>query len=148
MPSVTHGLYGNRLTQQNCSLEHLLPRSQRGGTTFSNLALATREANMVRGSKPLSSFLTWEMLEAYLSQFNFRILGVFDGFLYQNQVRRTCERLGVQSRENPLKHLPKKLARSLRNKARKAGFVPKWLDNSPKMEQMEFPFMKELDFKA
>ena len=165
MPSVTHGLYGKPITPSSVSLEHLLAHSCGGKTTYDNLALAHRDPNMARGSRPLANFLTWEMLEDYLRQFNFRIQGLFDGFLYQNQIRRTCERLGVRSRENPLKHLPKKLARSLRNKARKGGEVPAWAKGflpeskleqaelplvfpevaKPKMEQLEFPFMKDLN---
>lgn len=153
MPTVTHGLYGKPITPSSVSLEHLLPHSRGGRTAYGNLALAHREPNIARGSRHLADFLSWEMLEDYLRQFNFRIQGLFDGFLYQNQIRRTCERLGVQSRKNPLKHLPKKIARSLRNKARKAGFVPEWVAKSPKIEQMEFQFpsisepkMKQMEF--
>lgn len=123
MPSVTHGLYGRPIKPSNVSLEHLFPKSSGGDTVLNNLALAHREPNSVRGSQPLANFLTWEMLEKYLKQFNFRIQGIFDGFHYQNVIRRTCEHLGIRSTEKPFKHLPKKIARSLRNKAKKAEFL-------------------------
>lgn len=130
MPSVKRGLYGGKLDVDNASLEHLKPHSQGGKTTWRNLALAERTKNMARGNKPLADFLSWDMLEAYLAQFNFRIAGIFDGFLYQNQIRKTCKELGVQN-NRALKKLPDKLEqtverklskkelRSLRNKAKK-----------------------------
>ena len=148
MPSVTHGLYGRPINRNNVSLEHLQCVSAHGRTVFENLALAHKEANSVRGNRPLAEFLTWEMLENYLRQFNFRVKGLFDGFRYQVQVRKTCERLGIQSSENPLKHLPKKIARSLRNKAKKAIQNPRQLElqfPSSKPQQLEFPFMKDLN---
>ena len=131
MPSVKRGLYGGKLTMGNVSLEHLKPHSQGGKTTWRNLALAERRKNTARGSNPLADFLSWEMLEAYLSQFNFRIGTLFDGFLYQNQIRNTCHELGVRSERDkrkfrsfpenfePVKKLSKKELRSLRNKAKK-----------------------------
>ena len=94
-PSVTQGIYGGKLTVDNCSLEHLLPHSTGGATTYRNLALAIKSNNAARGDRSLSSFLTWDMLEEYLKQFNFRIRGLFDGFAYQKQLRQTCSELGV-----------------------------------------------------
>lgn len=96
MPSVKYGLYGAPINKYTVSLEHLEARSHGGETILSNLALAHRETNAARGNKPLANFLTWEMLEKYLSQFNFRIKNLFDGYHYQKIIKRTCERLGVR----------------------------------------------------
>lgn len=130
MPTVKRGLYGGKLTLGNVSLEHLKPHSKGGKTTWRNLALAERGRNTARGSNPLADFLSWEMLEKYLSQFNFRIGTLFDGFIYQDQIRETCRALGVRSRRDikkfpsgakvePEHKLSKKELRSLRNKAKK-----------------------------
>ncbi len=131
MPSVKYGLYGTPITAENVSLEHLKPHSWGGRTEYGNLALADKHTNTARGSRPLADVLTWEMLESYLSQFNFKIKNIFNGYDYQNKVKRTCEALGVI---NPAKknripnakdvteiidNLPKKVLRSMRNKAKK-----------------------------
>lgn len=92
MPSVEFGLYGEKLTPDNASLEHLIPHSHGGKTDIANLALASKAANSARGSVPLRKVLSWEMLEEYLSQFNFKIKG-FHGPTYQNLVRKTCKKL-------------------------------------------------------
>lgn len=140
MPSVKRGLYGGLLTVDNTSLEHLKPHSQGGKTEWGNLALAERKRNTARGSKPLANFLSWEMLEKYLAQFNFRISGLFDGFAYQDKIRATCRKLGVKSKKDilipfdgsfePTQKLSKKVLRSMRNKAKK---------KTPKQLEIEFP---------
>ena len=104
MPTVTTGLYGNPLDQSNVSLEHLKPHSKGGKSILSNFALADKDANAARGSKPLADFLDKEMLESYLAQFNFTIPGKFDGFQYQESVRQTCNSLGIPDK---LPDLPK-----------------------------------------
>ena len=127
MPSVQYGLYGEKIDAESVSLEHLKPHSWGGRTEYSNLALANRKTNTARGSRPLSDVLSWEMLEKYLKQFNFKIKNIFNGYEYQDKIRRTCESLGVvkpKQEENLsdtllTKKLPKKILRSLRNKAKK-----------------------------
>lgn len=135
MPSVKYGLYGERINPDNVSLEHLKPHSWGGKTELGNLALADRKANAARGSRPLASYLSWDMLEAYLQQFNFRIKDKFNGYEYQDKIRTTCEQLGVSKPNHQLialpdgttevkeiaEKLPKKILRSMRNKAKKAA---------------------------
>lgn len=125
MPSVKFGLYGEPINADNVSLEHLKPHSAGGRTNYNNLALTDRYVNTKRGSKPLNEVLTWDMLEAYLSQFNFRIRNVFDGYAYQEMVKKNCENLGIVNPNKEAKKLPKKILRSLRNKAKKSN-----LDNA------------------
>ena len=96
MPSVKYGLYGDPIDKYNVSLEHLRAKSYGGETKLSNLALASAEKNSARGNQPLYKFLTWEMLENYLKQFNFKIINIFDGYKYQETIRKTCARLGVE----------------------------------------------------
>lgn len=156
MPSVKRGLYGGLLNIGNASLEHLKPHSKGGKTTWRNLALAERQRNTARGNKPLADFLSWEMLEAYLSQFNFRIGKIFDGFIYQDQIRSTCRELGVKSQKDinklsefsdfePPKKLSKKVLRSMRNKAKKAE---KERRKVPVQLEIQFPDEPTLDILA
>ena len=106
MPSVKYGLYGEKIGPDNVSLEHLKPHSWGGKTEWGNLALADRHANSARGSRPLADALSWDMLEKYLSQFNFRIKDVFNGYEYQDKIRQTCEKLGVLNPKHKLTTLP------------------------------------------
>lgn len=127
MPSVKRGIYGEKIDPDTVSLEHLKPHSWGGRTEYSNLALANKKTNTARGSKPLPDVLSWGMLERYLKQFNFKIKNIFNGYEYQEKIRNTCERLGVVrpkqneslSESKVTKKLPKKILRSLRNKAKK-----------------------------
>ena len=43
MPTVTKGLYGDELTLENVSLEHIKPHSWSGTTDLYNLALASKK---------------------------------------------------------------------------------------------------------
>ena len=69
LPTVTRGIYGNILTQDNLSLEHIIPHSLGGATRLDNLMLAEKTANAQRGIKPLMDVITHEQLFDYLSQF-------------------------------------------------------------------------------
>lgn len=107
MPSVVRGLYGNKIDNSTVSIEHLLPHSLGGKDTLSNYALAHAQANIARGSNPLPYFLDKEMLENYLSQFNFEIKGRFNGYAYQDMIRRTCKELGVGAKKLEIPDLVK-----------------------------------------
>lgn len=69
LPQVKKGVYGNVLTLETISLEHIQPHSQGGRTTLDNLFLADKHANMKRGTKPIMEVLTYEQLVKYLAQF-------------------------------------------------------------------------------
>ena len=92
------------------------------------------------------------MLESYLAQFNFRIKHVFDGYKYQDQIRSTCRQLGVGHPETiteaygetfkPERKLPKKILRSMRNKAKKAA------EDTLSLEVQFPPEQPKLDLKG
>lgn len=63
MPQVKIGLYNNKLTKKNVSLEHELPISKGGKSTLDNYALASREANSKRGNDDILDFLTVDMIK-------------------------------------------------------------------------------------
>ena len=93
LPSVKYGFYGDRLTQENITLEHLRPRSKHGKTELSNLVLATESNNVKRGSKPLINFLYWDNVERYLNQFKDINVEGFIGNQYIKAIMRTLNKL-------------------------------------------------------
>ena len=77
-----YGLYGDRLTKDTVSLEHIVPKSKGGKTETGNLALATKRMNNIRGNKPIGDFLTPENLSQYIEYFLNVKLPEFDGVKY------------------------------------------------------------------
>ena len=94
------GLYGDLLTPQNVSHEHLLPKSLGGKTYQRNLALASKKMNNRRGNQPLHLFLTDEMVDSYCSQFKDVKAGDFDGNSYVRAIRRTIRKIFRMENEN------------------------------------------------
>lgn len=101
LPTVKYGLYKQKLTPKNCSNEHLIPHSKGGKTDLTNIALADRFINMLRGNGDIKNFLTVDMIKDYLSQF----IGVkvkqsgkviFDGNKYIQGIIPTFEKLGFK----------------------------------------------------
>jgi len=93
MPSVTYGIYGDLLTRDNITLEHLKPCSKGGKTALNNLALSKNVNNWNRGNKPICDFLNKETLNAYCEQFKGIKLPYFNGDEYIKQIIKTVERL-------------------------------------------------------
>ena len=102
-PQVSKGLYGNKLTPNNISIEHLVPRNpkarlngrpvRRGRNVLDNFALATKQANNARGNDPLRDHLTREQADEYLKQFKGIKTPIFDGDSYVKRVGKTIDRL-------------------------------------------------------
>ena len=86
---VEYGLYGEKLTKKNVTDEHIKCRCYGGTNDEANIALATNEANNRRGNKPISEFLTYEMLRNYLRQFKGVKAEGFDGNAYIEKIRKT-----------------------------------------------------------
>ena len=92
---IRYGFYGDKLTQNNVSLEHLKPYSKGGKTELSNLVLASKQKNQARGSADIRNFANKETIVKYLSQFiDVKIKG-FDGNKYINGIIKTLRNLGV-----------------------------------------------------
>lgn len=99
LPQVKIGLYNNKLTKKNVSLEHELPVSKGGKSILENYALASREANSERGNDDIKKFLTVNMIRNYLIQFVNLIVKrdnevIFDGNKYIQMQINTFKRLG------------------------------------------------------
>lgn len=99
LPQVKIGLYNNKLTKKNVSLEHELPISKGGKSTLDNYALASREANSTRGNDDIRKYLTIDMIRNYLTQFVNLIVKrdrevVFDGNKYIQLQVNNFKKLG------------------------------------------------------
>jgi len=93
LANVTKGLYGETLTKQNLSAEHLLPVSKGGKTTLGNIALASTYMNNLRGTRPLNEVVTKQMAWDYISEFVNDKRKVVQ--LYIKEVYQTFKELGV-----------------------------------------------------
>lgn len=101
LPEVKFGLYGDKLTKENVSLEHAIPHSCKNGKSIlRNFALASKQKNNLRGNSDIRKFLTPEMALKYLKQF----VGIeevskkgtkFNGNQYIEMFSNTLKTLGV-----------------------------------------------------
>jgi hypothetical protein len=96
LPKNLKGLYKVELTQKNVSLEHGIPASLGGPTTYDNLFLADKFKNIERGTKPLLKVVTKEDIAEYLSQFIEVKNRFIDGMKY---IKGICSRFDVDIRE-------------------------------------------------
>ena len=96
LKDVKFGLYGNRLTKDTVTLEHITPKSKGGKLTWDNLALADKVANNNRGTKPINQCVTKEMWINYLKQFVNVKNKLVDGVKYINAI---CKKQNIQTKE-------------------------------------------------
>lgn len=94
LPTVKYGFYGDELTSENISREHLKPASLGGTKRFGNIVLASKANNQRRGNKEIGLFATLENARIYLSQFIDVKLPEFNGNRYIKAVTETLKDLG------------------------------------------------------
>lgn len=95
LPTIKKGLYGDTLTIENCSIEHIKAKSKGGKSHLSNYALASKKTNMERGNNNIHNFLTINMIKEYLMQFiGVRTKKGFNGNEYINLLTKTFEKMG------------------------------------------------------
>lgn len=90
---VRYGIYGERLTPGNVSDEHIICRCFGGTDDLSNIALADKAYNNMRGNRPITEFLTLGNINLYLQQFKGVKRQGFDGDSYIKGIRETFRRL-------------------------------------------------------
>ena len=95
MPTVKYGFYGDKLTKQNVSLEHLQPHSKGGPSCLKNYVLASQENNRLRGNDDLIKHFNPKIALRYLNQFVDIKLPRFDGNKYILDILNTLKKLGV-----------------------------------------------------
>ena len=95
LKSVKYGFYGDLMTKDTVSLEHLQPASKNGKTTLSNLVLASKSKNQLRGCADIRLFADKATVWNYLLQF----VGVktkhFNGNSYIKGIIKTLQTLGI-----------------------------------------------------
>lgn len=96
LPTVKHGFYGDELTHQNISREHLEPASKGGTKRFGNIVLASKEKNNARGNKDINLFANVIKAREYLSQFIGIKIPELNGHRYIKEVVDTLNRLGFE----------------------------------------------------
>ena len=87
-----YGLYGDRLTKDTVSLEHIVPKSKGGKTETGNLALTSKKMNNLRGNKPIEDFLTPENLARYIDYFLHVKIPEFDGVKYVKELLKSINK--------------------------------------------------------
>lgn len=90
---VKYGFYGDKLTKDNVTLEHLQPVSKGGQTKFYNLVLASENNNHRRDNINLKNFITTENVIRYLNQFIGIDIEGFNGNRYIIEILETLEKL-------------------------------------------------------
>ena len=96
MPEVKYGLYGELLTKDTVSLEHITPKSQGGKLTWDNLALASKIENNKRGIIPIELIVTKAMWIKYLKQFVNVKNHMVDGISY---IKAICRKQNIKPKE-------------------------------------------------
>ena len=92
LPQDLVDIGGNRITQKNLSGDHAIPKSKGGKTTDTNMMLATKQFNSLRGNRPLREVTTKENLIKWISQY--LALGQIDGFDFVKYVRGILNIIG------------------------------------------------------
>ena len=100
LPEVKFGLYGDKLTKDNVSLEHLIPYSKGGKSKLHNFTLASKQKNNLRSNYDIRKFLTPEMAKKYLDQFtDIETISkngtIFKGNDYIKMIKNTLKTLGI-----------------------------------------------------
>ena len=90
---IKYGLYGEILTKDNVSDEHIICKCFGGTNDLSNIALTSKEKNNARGNQPIELFITMGLLRQYLNQFKDIKLKDFDGNSYIKGIRKTFTRI-------------------------------------------------------
>lgn len=89
LPQVKYGFYGDKLTSDNVSVEHLKPVAKGGLTEFNNIVLATKNKNNARSDKPLAEHIDLKAMARYLEQFKNIVVEGFNGNNYIAQILQT-----------------------------------------------------------
>lgn len=90
---LDYGLYGEPLTKQNVSDEHIICKCFGGQTVETNIALASKEMNNRRGCKPIQEFVTIEMVNAYIERVRKNNIKEYDIEAYCQGIIRTFNKI-------------------------------------------------------
>lgn len=97
LPSVKYGFYGDELSIDNISLEHLKAKSKGGISRLSNYVLASQKNNQARGNDDILQHFDPKNAQRYLDQFKGIRLKGFNGDAYISMILKTLKDLGVNT---------------------------------------------------
>ncbi len=92
LPKDLVDIGGNKLTNKNLSGDHAIPRSKGGKNTDSNMMLATKQFNNMRGNRPLREVVSIDNLIKWVNQYV--NLEPIDGFDFQKYVKGILKIIG------------------------------------------------------
>lgn len=93
LPKDLVDMGGNRITQKNLSGDHGVPRSKGGKTIDSNMILATKQFNSLRGNRPLREVVTIDNLIKWVNQYiKLKPIEGFDFVRYVEGILKIFER--------------------------------------------------------
>lgn len=122
LPTVRRGFYGDFLTQNNVTLDHLSLYSKTRRTSLDNVVLASADKNHARGSRPLWKIINIDRAKEYLEQFRgVHIIGRFDGNLYIKIITRKLKNIGIDLEKGIIKKNPRTETR-MKPRVRKNGW--------------------------
>ena len=90
---IAKDLYGLPLTRKNVTDEHIVCKCFGGSNALHNIALATKKNNNGRGNKPIEKFVTPQMVDKYLAQFEGLKIAGFDVGGYVKGIRQTFQKI-------------------------------------------------------
>lgn len=93
---LDYDLYGLPLNKNNVTDEHIICRCFGGSSEESNIALATREINNLRGNKPIEQFVTMNMVNKYVERIltnNPHTVDGYDLIKYCSGILRTFRKI-------------------------------------------------------
>ena len=88
---LEYGFYGDKLTKDTVTLEHLVPHSKNGKTTLDNLVLSSMNNNFRRGNKPLADYINWDWANKYFEVMEKVKTKRFDGKKYVEDIKKTIQ---------------------------------------------------------
>ena len=95
LPQIKTGFYGDTLTIDNISREHLKPASKGGRTIFENIVLASKAKNNKRGNDDIVKYADVEIANNYLNQFADVKIAEINGPNYIAAIKATLRKLGL-----------------------------------------------------
>lgn len=93
MPKVKYGFYGDILTIENVSIDHLKAVSKGGKTELKNIVLSSKRNNQLKGNDHLKKHIDLKSAGRYLQQFIGIKFPDFDGNKYIKLVLQQISRL-------------------------------------------------------
>jgi hypothetical protein len=88
---IEYGFYGDKLTKDTVTLEHIVPHSKGGKSTLSNYVLSSMNNNHRRSNRPLADYINWDWANKYFEVMEKIKTKRFDGKKYVSDIKKTIQ---------------------------------------------------------